>query len=193
DSPLGRQRYYNKAELVIVVTDAGVNAFAKAPFSTTTYSIPAAQLNGLITTNDSFTDQREGKTVKVTELDVGEIEDWSTSNPSAINAIAANKPVNHIYIADNRSVQSSQSTAVRLKNGRVLPDRGLTVATPNPLYVQGHYNQPTSSHLGTTHTSNTKPASLASDALTVLSPSWQDSKSSSSYTKRNASDMTINA
>jgi hypothetical protein len=32
-----------------------------------------------------------------------------------------------------------------------------------------------------------------SDALTILSPSWQDSKSSSSYTARQASDTTVNA
>ena len=32
-----------------------------------------------------------------------------------------------------------------------------------------------------------------SDALTILSPSWQDSKSSSSYTTRTASDTTVNA
>jgi hypothetical protein len=90
-------------------------------------------------------------------------------------------------------VTKSQLSAVRLVNGQTLPERGLTIATPGPLYVKGHYNQPYSSHLGTTNTLNTKPASLVSDALTALSSNWSDSSSSKDYTSRHATDMTLNA
>jgi hypothetical protein len=151
DSALGRQRYYNKAELVIVITNNAVSAFAKAPYSSTTYTVPWTDLTALVATNISFTDQREGKTIKATEIDVSKIAAWSATNTSVFGAIGA-KPVNLIYVADNRKVTSSQLTAVRLKNGQTLPNRGLTVATPNPLYVKGHFNQPTSAHLGTTNT-----------------------------------------
>ena len=192
DSALGRQRYYNKAELVIVVTNTTVSAFAKAPFSDTKYTIPWTNLNSFVATNISFTDQREGKVIKATEIDVSKIAAWSVTNNSVINAIGA-KAVNLVYIADNRVVTGSQLTGVRLKNGQTLPTRGLTVATPNPLYVKGHFNQPTTAHLGTTNTSNTKPASLVSDALTILSGDWNDADSASDYTSRDASDTTVNA
>ena len=192
-SGMGRERFYNKAELVVLVENHQVSAFAKAPYSETAYAVPWTELKALVTTNDSFTDQREGKVIKVTEINVGMIESWSIGNNSVGQAIGFGKPVNLIYVADMRSTPSWQLPAVRLVNGRHLPDRGLTVATPNPLYVKGHYNQPTTSHLGTKNTSNTKPAALASDALTVLSPSWSDAESSHSYTHRNASDMTLNA
>src|SRR6185503_18868896 len=82
---------------------------------------------------------------------------------------------------------------IRLINGQTLPSRGLTVASPNPLYVKGHYNQPTTAHLGTTNTSNAKPASLVSDALTILSANWTDASSSADYETRNAASTTVNA
>jgi hypothetical protein len=131
--------------------------------------------------------------MKVTEIDVGKIQAWSTTNLSVASAIGAAKPVNLIYVQDQRSLSGSQLAAVRLVNGQTLPNRGLTVATPNPLYVKGHYNQPTSTHLGTTNTSNTKPASLASDALTALSANWDDGESAGDYDDRNAANMTLNA
>jgi hypothetical protein len=193
DSGMGRERFYNKAELVITVTNNQVSAFAKAPYSETTYPIPWTNLTTLVKTNVSFTDQREGKVMKVTEIDVGKIQSWSITNASVALAIGATKPVNLIYVNDQRALPSSQLPAVRLVNGQTLPDRGLTVATPNPLYVKGHFNQPTSSHLGTTNTSNTKPAALASDALTALSPSWDDGDSNDDYEDRDASNMTLNA
>lgn len=193
DSALWKQRYYNKAELVIEVKNNEVSAFAKAPLSQTAYSIPYSNLTAIIRTNVSFTDQREGKVMQITELDVSKIQDWAVNNSSVQEAIGGGKPVNLIYIADNRTVSSSQLTGVRLVNGQTLPSRGLTVATPNPLYVKGHFNQPTTSYLGTTNTTTTKPASLVSDALTVLSKNWNDSKSSGSYTGRTAADTTVNA
>jgi type II secretory pathway pseudopilin PulG len=193
ESALGKQRYYNKAELVIIVTNNAVTAFAKAPFSPTIHPIAASDLSTLIATNASFTDQREGKVMKVTELDVSKIQAWSLGNSSVQQAIGSSKPVNLIYVADNRTLPSSQRAAVRLIHGQTLPTRGLTVATPNPMYVKGHFNQPTTSHLGTTNTSNTRPASLVSDALTILSNDWLDSKSTSSYTSRDAASTTVNA
>jgi hypothetical protein len=80
---------------------------------------------------------------------------------------------------------------VRLVNARSLPSRGLTVATPNPLYTKGHFNQPYDPYLGTTNTSNTKPASLVSDAYTLLSNLFSDSASSSSYSTRVAENTTV--
>lgn len=193
NSGMGQQRYYNKAELNILVTNNTVSVAAKTPLSATSSAIPWAEIAPLVSTNKSFTDQREGKSVKVTEIDVSKIQSWSLTNATVQSVLGPGKPVNLIYVADSRSTTSSQLDAVRLVNGQTLPSRGLTVATPNPLYVLGHFNQPTSAHLGTTNTSNAKPASLVSDALTILSGTWNDSQSAGSYSSRDASDTTVNA
>src|ERR1019366_9440103 len=96
---------------------------------------------------------------------------------------------NILYAADNRSYNTTnQLTAVRLKNGQIIPTNlvtiagniqpsGFTVATPNPLYVRDHYNCPNAAHQGTTNTSSAYPASLVSDALTILSGNWNDTHS----------------
>lgn len=191
-STMGKERYYNKAELVILVGNTNVTAFAKSPLATSSTSIPWTALTNLISTNTSFTDQRESKTVRATQLDVSKIASWSATN-TAVSALLGGSPVNIIYIADQRTTTSSTMNAVRLINGQTLPSRGLTVATMNPIYVKGHFNQPTSSYLGTTNTSTALPASLISDAMTVLSPNWTDASSSGSYSTRNAASMTVNA
>ena len=80
-----------------------------------------------------------------------------------------------------------------LVNGRQLPANGLTVATGRPLYVLGDYNQSNPANLGTTNTSTTQPASLAADAITILSDAWTDANSSSPVGSRNAAVTTVNA
>ena len=103
------------------------------------------------------------------------------------------------------SATNTDLFAVRLVNGSIIPmngpttqPTGLTVATPNPLYVQGDYNigPGGSTTPGTTDTSRTYPASLVSDALTLLSGNWQDSQSQLAITdgsKSKARDMIVNA
>ena len=69
---------------------------------------------------------------------------------------------------------------------------GLTVTTPNPLYVKGHFNAP-SAHLGTTNTTSTLPAALIGDSINVLSVNWNDANSTLALGSRDADDTTINA
>lgn len=100
--------------------------------------------------------------------------------------------IRSIYVADFRTQTSSTESGVRLVNGQALPSLGLTVSSPNPLYVQGNYNAPTA-QLGTTNTSTTKPAALVGDAITVLSTAWNDANAGSALSSRTAADTTINA
>jgi hypothetical protein len=193
NSPVGQQRYYNKAELVIMRNGSGTYTISlKQPYSST--SIPILKvLTTSWLTEAQFYDQREGKTMKAIQIDVGKLSSWSLTNLSVIGLLGAAKPISVVYVGDTKTTTSSEKNAVRLVNGQTLPSRGLTVATPSPLYVKGHYNQPTAAHLGTTNTSNTKPASLVSDALTILSSAWDDTKGNLSYTARDAVNTTINA
>jgi hypothetical protein len=103
------------------------------------------------------------------------------------------KSISSIYIVDRRTLAGNQLAAVRLKNGLNLPERGLTVATGQPLYVWGNYNQMNSANLGTTNTTTTRPASLVADAVTILSTNWKDANSTSSLGSRAAKPTTVNA
>ncbi|MBI3877732.1 MAG: hypothetical protein HY300_17530, partial [Verrucomicrobia bacterium] len=192
NSAMGQQRYYNKAEMLLVVSNSSVTVNVKTPFDVLPTPIPWSQCTNFVSTNKTFTDQREGKTIQTTEIDVGKFTTWAATNVLVISKLGAGSPPNVLYVADNRTTTSTKINGVRLVNGQTLPSRGLTVATPNPLYTLGHLNCP-SSYLGTTNTSLSKPASLVSDALTILSPAWSDSASSSSFTSRPANDTTVNA
>jgi len=137
---------------------------------------------------NAFIDMREGDQVLATEVDVGKFSTWLTStSTNAINNALRTKFTGGIYptilyVADNRTVVSTQFTALRLTNGAALPTNGnfgFTVATPNPLYVIGTYNCPVSAYIGSSNTTaaGAVPAALMSDALTLLSSSWNDTNS----------------
>ncbi|MCX6892837.1 MAG: hypothetical protein NTX51_15155 [Verrucomicrobia bacterium] len=219
DSAMGAERYYNKADMVLVVSNDAVTvtlktspedtapSVTKVNYSTTNSSGLATNFPFLSITN-SFTDQRESKVVLATEIDMSKLSRWLTTN-AAVNSKFPNSGgvynsgvyPNILYAADNRTEAAGKMTAVRLINGSTIPTNrassgqptGFTVATPNPLYVKGDYNCPTTAHRGTTNTTQTFPAALVSDALTVLSSTWTDSKSTASFTTRTAVSTTINA
>jgi len=192
-SAMGQQRYYNKAELLILVSNATVNVQVKTPFDASPVAIPWASASYFITTNVTFTDQREGRLIRTTQLDVTRYRTWAATNTYVAAKLGAGNAPNIVYVADNRTTTSSQLAAVRLINAQTLPTRGLTLATVNPLYVKGHFNCSTAAHLGTTNTTSSRPASLISDALTIQSGNWNDASSTSGYTSRVPSDTTINA
>lgn len=191
DSAMGRERYYNKAELVVLVSNSTVTVGVKQPFSSTLTSIPWLATTNFLSTNSLFTDQRELKTVQTTQIDVNKFSIWAATNSTVISVLGTGVKPNLIYVGDFRTESASRMNGVRLVNGQTLPERGLTVATPNPLYTKGHFNQPNSAYLGTTNTSNTKPASLVADAYTLLSGSFSDSLSSGGYASRVAADTTV--
>ena len=173
-SLLGLQRYYNKADLIILVSNATVVARSGAynNFATTLYW---TNINNFVDTNVSFNNNRESRTIKATQIDVARF---------ATNNLLGGHAVKILYVADLRTQSSSTEAGVRLVNGSNLPAAGLTVATFNPLYVLGHYNAPDTTP-GSTNSG--APASLVADAITLLSGGWTDPNSSS------PGDMTLNA
>ena len=216
---MGQQRFYNKAGIVLLVSNATVTLTVKdqgAGTGTTTnwdWSLTnqlKLQTNmPFLSVTNRFYDQREGKWVMPTQIDMGKLKSWVLTNKTVTNkfTVASGTFPNIIYVADFRTNTSLASLyAVRLTNGIVIPTNapisgtnagqptGLTIATINPLYVWGNYNCPNNAHLGSTNTSATFPASLVCDALTVLSSSWKDSYSNSvALSSRGAADTTINA
>ncbi len=169
----------------------------------------ATAFKAAITTNQTITDNREGATtgngsVRLATLDVGAIADALNSSKFTIAKTTAGQIVNNlIYVVDTSADPKGVTAkrAIRLKNGGSLPSGGLTIASGNPVYVQGDYN---TGSTGTTEPpSNSgdptkptvadytrEPAAIIADAVTVLSNSWADSKSGSVPT---ASPTTVNA
>ncbi len=208
-SVLGKQRFYNMHGVDLLVSNTMVTAMLRgsdgdtSPLYITSTNTAAALATNFpfLTITNTFTDQRESKTIIASQIDIGKYNRWLLTNSSVATKFPSGSGVypNILYIADNRTTNTStKMLGVRLIDGTSIPTNGttgLTVATPNPLYVLGNYNCPVSSALGTTNTSAVEPAALMSDALTILSGNWQDSHSNDSFDSgvRVASSTTVNA
>jgi hypothetical protein len=190
-SPIGLERYYNIADLILVVSNSSVSA-SSGLFNKFATTIPTNEVSLFVSTNQSFMDWREGKTVQPVDINIGALKSWSATNSTLRPALGA-KDVSSVYVVDRRTPTATTLKAVRVTNGRQLPPRGLTVATADPLYVWGHYNQPTDSYLRTADTSTTVPASLVGDAITILSVLWTDANSTADLASRKADWTTVNA
>jgi hypothetical protein len=192
-SLMGQLRYYNQADLVVIVSNNTVKVTSGIlnNFSTT---IPWSQAGLFVKTNSTFYDDRENKKVQATEIDVEQLRRWNNTN-NLLRPLLPSTDVRTIYVADFRTGPASTMSGVRMINGEWLPPKGLTVATVNPLYILGHYNVTTNgtpANLGTADTSKTLPASFASDAITILSEGWTDI-STHPPSPPSASDTTVNA
>jgi hypothetical protein len=171
--------------MVLLVSDSGVSATSGRADNFATV-VPTDQLASIVTMTNSFQDAREGKTVRPVDINVGALADWSRTNTGL-------KSISSIYVLDKRTLPGTELAAVRLSNGKTLPEKGLTVATARPLYVKGHYNQTNLANLGTANTSSTRPASLVADAVTLLSENWTDANSANGLGSRTAKPTTVNA
>jgi hypothetical protein len=198
-SPMGQQRYYNKADLIMVTSASGVVSVESGAWNNFTPLVPDLGTNGFsfVSSTNSFDELREGKPTVTTEIDVAALNKWMTNSGAksgaTLNSTAQfqlGHQLNSVYVNDNR-VKAGKLTVVRVSNGAYLPPDGLTVATDRPLYVKGNYNAPDLT-VGSTDTSKTKPASLIGDAITVLSTNWNDAKSFLGVA-RTATNTTVNA
>jgi hypothetical protein len=189
-SSLGQERYYNKADLIIIVSNSNVSV-TSGRWDSFAISLPTNEVSQFVSTNASFYNVRETNTVQAIQIDVAGLGLWNATNTS-IRPYLPLHDVSTIYVSDRRTPASTYESGVRLVNGTSLPPQGLTVATPSPVYILGDYNVPPAAK-GTTNTTGTLPASVAADAITILSSAWKDSNSSNSLSSRTASSTTVNA
>lgn len=197
---IANRRLYNKAGMRIringgTITVTGANGL----------SLTAAQQTNIATAVSASTtiyDQREGKNVDVRSLDISTLR-TQIASLTGFNSV--------LYIDDvtPRVSGNMEPKAIRLKNGGILPDSGLTVVSENPIYIQGDYNtgststttanvpannggNPSNTDSPTVSGYTRKPSAVISDAVMFLSNAWNDSKSSSSIGSRVASHTTYN-
>ena len=146
------------------------------------------------------------KRVEAVQIDVGKFGIWLTNqsfHPSyggnrgyecdQATLTQAGHHLGGVYVYNSVPLTATQLPAVRVVNGAQLPNPdnasvpyGFTVATSFPLYVLGNYNSQNNgiSSLGlwstngtTVATSNTLPAALMGDSVTILSTNWSDANS----------------
>ncbi len=225
-SSTNSQMLYNQAQMVLIVTNSpyGTNpavyltlqasSGGQVPgndssplsmyYTNASAGFLATNLPFLSLTNMTL-DQREQDTNLFTQIDVGKLDTWTSTNTAVQGKLPAASGIypTIMYVADRRNHNANQLPAVRLVNGAQLPANGglgFSVATMNPLYVWGNYNVQTATSganaaAATTNTAATVPAALLSDAFTVLSPNWTDSQGYVTYSSSqpSAAVTTVNA
>jgi len=148
-------------------------------------------------TNTTFYDYREGKTVQAIQLDVGALNTWLGGAGYTYNTqlyYDTGHYIDSVYVYNNAPSSSTSLPSVRMADGAVLPIQGLTVVTPDPLYVFGNYNASGQSLNNGTNVVNTVPAALMGDSITALSTNWNDSyTASTALSARTPGATTINA
>jgi hypothetical protein len=190
NSPMGKERYYNKADMIITVKDIGV-VVNSGRFNNFGSVVPNSEATQFVNTAVTFFNKRENKWVKTTEIDIGKLRQWNQSN-TLLRPVLPMRDVRTVYVVDIRTNAAGTQAGVRLVNGETLLPKGLTVVTPHPIYIKGHYNSPLSER-GSLDTSLTVGASVVGDAVTILSPAWNDANSASGLGSRVAVNTTVNA
>jgi len=209
-SVAGQEYLYNEADIIISNSASGnISAFYQnsnnvtpvtpIPYNVTNVVGTTTNTSYSFATNVSFYDYRESDTVKAVQLNVAAFNSWLSgagatyNNQNNSGSTSKGHNINSVYIYNNVPLSSTNLPAVRVANGTNLPTQGLTVASPDPIYVLGNYNA-SSSDLGTSNVTDTAPAAFIGDAVTILSTSWKDSyTSSTSLSSRNAGNTTVNA
>lgn len=150
-------------------------------------------------TNVAFYDHREKKTVQAVQLNIGALNAWLNNTNGSVFNDEMNRDSGHyidsVYVYNNSPDTSTSLASVRVANGATLPSvngvsDGLTVVTPDPLYVLGNYNASGQSLNNHTNVVDTAPAALIGDAITVLSSNWKDNVTT---TLPAAAPTTVNA
>jgi hypothetical protein len=174
DDSVSALRAYNRAGLIVTVNASGavVSVTGKdgADYSATV---------GTAISTSTLWDQRENKSVAITQVDVGALKTKLEASYSGFNGL--------LYVLLANSSNTSPA-AVRLVNGATTPGintttqtaSGFSVATNGGLYIQGDYNTTTTtgaSAITSTYTGKINPTMLMADSVTVLSSSWDDTNS----------------
>lgn len=183
-------------------------------------------IQSAVTTNTALTDVREGDNVRNVTVDMSKITSSANSgtlkdtvgssdgfllfiNDTSVGTSVSTKIVNAATGAAT-NVTSTRARGVKLTKGGTLPSAGMTIVSPNPVYIQGDYNTGTTSSsqpLSNTTANYTPPtdtpspvvgsysrapAAVVGDAVNVLSNAWNDANSSSGIGSRVASSTTVN-
>lgn len=191
-----KEKFANKAGLKITINAAGnlsaldghsnnvtyafTNAVVKKSggldVKTTDGAYVLATTGTYSVTQNAFYDAREGTQMRILDLYVDQVVKVFSNLFSS--SAGDGRGIIYATMADPDGLTSGVKVGIRLRNGKAIePFSGLTVASDLPVYIEGDYNS-----------TNTRPALVAADAITMLSKNWQDSRSTGADTSRVASD-----
>ncbi len=186
DPVINVTRMYTRAGLLFTVT--GNNVVITTPDGTDVTALYSSAVTNVPNTN--MYDQREGKNVGITTVDMGAlIAAINTNYPTGANDF--NGAIYFNLVSSNPTTPRG----VKITNAQNVYGRkglGTTITTNGGLYVQGDFNT-TSPHLPD---NSTNPAMLMADQITALSSGWNDGDAAANIdaTHRVASgDMYIDA
>jgi hypothetical protein len=189
-SPMGLQRFYNEADVIIRVTDLGVVATSGLVNNFASILLPS-DVNQFVDTSVTFFNKRENLNVQAAQIDISKLIAYNSTN-TLLRPILSAGDIRTVYIADQRTQTSSTEPGIVLVNGKTVLPQGLTIVSPDPIYIKGDYNVVDAAR-GTSDTSQSLPAAVIGDAVTILSNQWNNSNSSKALSSRPANDTTVNA
>ncbi len=147
-----------------------------AEFTTRNFIDNATNLNWIVTTNQFFNRRNMGDwtndialgMVYPTDIDMGLFNEWLHLQPESISFKHNSSDRAGIFYIH---LSNDFDQAVRINNAEELYDlpRGLTLSTLNPIYMCGDFNIKVNGNGDTNHA-----ALIISDAISVLSASWDD-------------------
>ena len=187
DPTIAVQRMYNRAGLIVTVNTDNTVVITKPDGTVVTGNYPGV-ISG--TVNKAVYDQREGKNVYITTLDMGAL---TTKLQDPINYVAGPNDFNGLVYVNVKSSNTTTPRAVRMINATNVTGRkgnGMSIATNGGMYVQGDFNT-ASTPLAD---GSTNPAMIMADQVTALSAGWDDANADQPRTSRVATAaMAINA
>lgn len=209
--PIAEARYYNQADVRILVNGSNVVTIKNKNDATINSSSTGNDLklynviSSAVETNQKIQDNREGAEMRLVTLDMDKIYQALTPVASGGTGTLIGTGFKGVIYASDTSGSATTKRGVRLKNGAKMPAGGLTVATDNPLYIQGDYNTGRTASAETpANTANNgtgspvvsgytkQPCAVLADAVMVLSNAWTDANSYNGLSSRLASPTTIN-
>jgi hypothetical protein len=201
--PLAGSRYYDQAGIKVLINSTTSNITVLKQDGTAAGNTLTNTIQSAISFQ-TIQDNREGTTVKLSTLDLSAIYNGGDYGQSSDNSKGLKGFNGIIYLVDT-TASSSAHRGIRLKNGNRLAAGGLTIASENPIYVQGDFNTgsgtPPSNTGDPTKPTVTgyarQPAAIIGDAVNILSNAWPSSNewtySSQAVGSRVASNTTVNA
>jgi len=202
--PMRNIRYYNQADYRVLINSSNTVTITDYNGNSPTGSEDTA-IRGAIATNQVIWDSRENAYIRVTTIDVSQVDisklaAWNhTGTGGGIIYVSDTSAGTSVSTTYNGNSVSTTKRAIRLKNAATLPSN-MTVVAENPVYIQGNYNTggnpPSNSG---TYTSPTvsgytrKDSAVVADSINILSGAWVDSNSDKSSSSRVATSTTVNA
>ncbi|GGM38870.1 hypothetical protein GCM10008956_14170 [Deinococcus arenae] len=182
----GRSEMWSKADVRVVMNPTSKSVTVqRADGSIDTGATATLNTCGAISASSSFYDSREETSINMMDVDQAKLmaciqnNKVFTAQDGKVLSMADTSGGGlalHFSFDPEPTGANANKYAVRIRNGATLgpaggpAPKGLSIATNQPLYVQGSYNA-----------TNSVPASLMGDTINVLSNAWVDGVKTAAY------------